>query len=236
MEMIVNPTNHVAIKDWAVDDKPREKLINKGCTALSDAELLAILLNNGHKQKSAVSLAQEILRLSSDNLGEMAKLNVHQLKKIQGVGIAKATTIVAAMELARRRQAGYMHAKKTIRTGADAALYFKPILGDAPYESFHVLYLNHACRVLEHRCISNGGVAGTVIDVGHIFKAAIELSATQLILCHNHPSGNLRPSTTDIHTTKKLIQAGSLFDIRILDHIIVSEAGYCSMAEEGFII
>jgi DNA repair protein RadC len=236
MEMVVNPANHVAIKDWAADDRPREKLINKGSTALSDAELLAILLNNGHKQKSALSLAQEILRLSSNNLGELGKLNVHQLKKIQGVGIAKASAIIAAMELARRRQAGYMHPKKTIRSGAEAALYFKPIIGDSNYESFHVLYLNHASRVLQHRCISQGGITGTVVDVGLIFRAAIELGATQIMLCHNHPSGNLRPSTTDILTTKKLVQAGSLFDIRVLDHIIVSEAGYYSMAEEGFII
>lgn len=235
MEMVVNPANHVAIKDWAVDDQPREKLITKGSTALSDAELLAILLNNGHKRKSALSLAQEILRLSSNNLGELSKLNVQQLKKLQGVGTAKASAIVAAMELARRRQAGYMHAKKTIRTAAEAALYFKPLLGDSCYESFHVLYLNHASRVLQHRCISNGGITGTVVDTGLILRAAVELGSTQLILCHNHPSGNLRPSATDIHTTKKLIQAAGLFDIRVLDHIIVSEAGYCSMAEEGFI-
>lgn len=235
MNMLVNPANHIAIKYWAVDDQPREKLINKGTTALSDAELLAILLNSGYKQKSALSLAQEILRASSNNLCEMGKLNVQQLKKIPGIGIAKATTIVAAMELARRRQAGYMHVKKIVRTGAEAALYFKPILGDYPYESFHALYLNQAYRVLQHRCISTGGIASTTVDARLIFKEAIELGTTQIIFCHNHPSGNLHPSQTDLILTKKLLKAGSLLDISILDHIIVSEAGYCSFAEEGFI-
>lgn len=232
----VNPSNHIAIKHWATDDQPREKLINKGSTALSDAELLAILLNNGHKHKSALSLAQEILRASSNNLGEMSKLNVHQLKKIQGIGTAKASTIVAAMELARRRQAGYMHAKKTVRNGMEAALYFKPILGDSTCESLHVLFLNQASRVLQHRCLSTGGVTGTIVDAKVIFKEALELGATQILLCHNHPSGNLRPSTTDVDVTKKLKEAGRLFDIHVLDHIIVSEAGYCSMVEERFII
>lgn len=236
MQTVVSPANHIAIKHWAADDQPREKLINKGSTALSDAELLAILLNNGHKQKSALSLAQEILRASSNNLGEMGKLNIQQLTKIPGIGTAKASTIVAAMELARRRQAGYMLAKKTVRSGVEAALYFKPILGDANRESFHVLYLNHACRVLQHRCVSTGGMTGTIVDVRIIFKEALELGATQIILCHNHPSGNLRPSTADIAITKKLSEAGLVFDIRVLDHIIVSEAGYCSMVEERFII
>jgi DNA repair protein RadC len=236
MEAVVDPNNHIAIKHWAEDDKPREKLINKGTAALSDAELLAILLNNGHKQKSALTLAQEVLRVCSRNLSEMGKLNLHQLKKIKGIGTAKAAIIIAAMELARRRQAGYMHGKKTIQRGSDAALYFKPLLGDANFESFHVLYLNNACRVLQSRCISTGGITNTVVDAKIIFREALELGATRIILCHNHPSGNLRPSAADIHITKKLKEAGSLFDISVLDHIIVSEAGYCSMVEEGFII
>jgi DNA repair protein RadC len=236
MEVFVDPQPHVAIKDWAIDDKPREKLINKGTTALSDAELLAILLNNGHKQKSAVTLAQEVLQSASNNLGEMSKLNVRQLKKIRGIGDAKAVTIVAAMELARRKQAGYMHAKKTVGKGRDAALYFKPLLSDYNYESFHVLYLNNASRVLQNRCISIGGISSTLADPKIIFREALELGATHIILCHNHPSGSLKPSNSDIETTKKLKAAGHLFDISVLDHIIVSEAGYCSMAEEGILI
>lgn len=237
MEGTVNPANtHVAIKNWATDDQPREKLINKGTNALSDAELLAILLNEGHKEKSALTLAQEVLRAASHNLGEMGKLTIQQLTKIKGIGTAKATKIVALMELARRRQAGYMLEKKTIRQGRDAALYFKPLLGDASLESFHVLFLNHACRVLQNRCISIGGITGTVVDPKVIFREALAVGATQIILCHNHPSGNLRPSHADIQLTEKLKSAGRLLDITVLDHIIVSEAGYCSMVEEGFII
>jgi DNA repair protein RadC len=237
MEGTVNPGNlHVAIKDWATDDRPREKLISKGTQALSDAELLAILLNEGHKEKSALALAQEVLRTASHNLGEMGKLTIQQLKKIKGIGTAKATKIIAVMELARRRQAGYMHEKKTIRQGRDAALYFKPLLGDASLESFHVLYLNHACRVLQNRCVSVGGITATIVDPKVIFREALEVGATQIILCHNHPSGNLRPSNADIQITEKLKAAGCLFEISVLDHIIVSEAGYCSMVEDGFII
>ncbi len=236
MTVIVNPQNHVPIKHWAVDDQPREKLINKGSAALSDAELLAILLNNGHGKKSALELAQEILRASSNNLSEMGKLNIQQLKEIPGIGIAKACTIVASMELARRRQAGYMHVKKTIRSGAEAALYFKPILADSNHESFHVLYLNNASRVIQHRCLSIGGVTGTIVDVRLIYQGALHLGATQILLCHNHPSGNLRPSKADIAITKQIQQAGHLLNMTMLDHIIVSEAGYCSMVEERFII
>ncbi|MBW8684374.1 RadC family protein [Chitinophaga rhizophila] len=237
MEVAVNPAcTHIAIKDWAEDDQPREKLISKGTTALSDAELLAILLNEGHKQKSAVTLAQEVLRTASHNLSEMGKLTLQQLKTIKGIGTAKAAKIIAAMELARRRQAGHMLERKTIRQGRDAALYFKPLLGDASLESFHVLFLNHACRVLQHRCVSIGGITGTIVDPKVIFREALETGATQIILCHNHPSGNLRPSNADIQVTEKLKAAGRLFDISILDHIIVSEAGYCSMVEDGFLI
>lgn len=233
---VVNPATHIAIKHWAFDDQPREKLIHKGTNALSDAELLAILLNNGYRCKSALSLAQDVLHASSNNLCEMGKLDIHQLKKIRGIGTAKASTIIAAMELARRRQAGYMHTKKTIRNGAEAAFYFKPLLGDASIESFHVLYLNSASRALKTSCISTGGITHTVVDAKVIFREAVALSATQIILCHNHPSGNLRPSQADIIITKKLQAAANLFDINILDHIIVSEAGYCSMVEDGFII
>lgn len=224
------------MKNWAEDDRPREKLIRKGTNALSDAELLAILLNNGHKQKSALNLAQEILQLSGNNLGEISKLNVRQLKRLKGIGNAKAVVIVAAMELARRRQACYMRRRKMISNGSDAALYFKPLLGDNNYESFHVMYLNNANRVLEHRCISTGGITSTLADPRIIFREALELGATRLILCHNHPSGNLKPSNADIDLTKKVKAAGKLLDITIVDHIIVSDAGYCSMAEEGIII
>ncbi|WP_343668442.1 DNA repair protein RadC [Chitinophaga sp.] len=224
---------HLPIKNWRIDDQPRQKLIIKGTDTLSDAELLALLLNTGHKHKSALLLAQEILSKSSNNLQELGKLSVNQLKKLRGIGEAKAARIVAAMELARRRQAGFMLSKKTIRNGQEAALYFKPILGDCAYERVHVLYLNFANKVIRDCCVSKGGISSAPADVRIILKEALELGATSLILCHNHPSGNLSPSQADILFTQKVVRAAALLDILVLDHIIVSEAGYYSMNEEG---
>ena len=233
MEVHVSPYNQ-RIKNWAPTDQPRERLLHKGAAALSDAELLAILLNNGgYRQKSALSLAHEILAVAHNNLCELGKLSVGQLKKLQGIGNAKAITVIAAMELARRKQAGYMKEKFLIRQASDAALFLKPLLADHPYEAFYVLYLNHGCRVLHHRCISTGGVCATIADTRLIFREALETGASRLVLCHNHPSGSLSPSPTDVSLTSKLKQAGKLFDIDIMDHIIVSEAGFCSMVEEG---
>lgn len=232
--MNVTPT-HFAIRQLAEDDKPREKLLQNGPAGLSEVELLAILLNSGYREKSALDLAREILLAADNNLGELGRLTIAQLKKIKGVGEVKALSIIAAMELARRRQAGYMREKKTIQGGRDAALYFKPILSDSPFEAFYTLYLNSACRVIRYRCISTGGMSSTVVDPKLIFREALELGASRLLLCHNHPSGSLRPSTADINLTHKLKEAGKLFDIEVLDHIIVSEAGYCSMVEEGII-
>jgi DNA repair protein RadC len=232
MYLKVNPLPHISIKNWASDDKPREKLLKKGTGALSDAELLAILLNNGHRHKSALELAQEVLRTAKNNLGELSKLSVRRLKRLRGIGTAKAVAIVAALELARRRQAGYMLEKQVITRGAEAALFFKPLLGDHDHETFYVVYLNYGSRVLHYRCISAGGVSGTVVDPKLIFKEALELGASRLLLCHNHPSGNLRPSNADVFLTRKLREGGRLLDIEVLDHIIVSEAGYYSMAEE----
>ncbi|SFE79383.1 DNA repair protein RadC [Chitinophaga sp. CF118] len=236
METVVTQSPHISIRNWANDDKPREKLMNKGVNALSDAELLAILLNNGHKQKSAIELAQEVLRSAASNLCELGKQSVSQLKKIRGIGNAKAITIIAAVELSRRRQASYTLQKKTISNGSEAALYFKPLIGDNNHESFHVMYLNNASKIIRISCVSKGGITNTFADPRVIFKEALELEATRIILCHNHPSGSLRPSNADISITKKIKEAGLLLDITVLDHIIVSEAGYCSMVEDGFII
>jgi DNA repair protein RadC len=236
MKSIVSHPPHISIRNWAEDDRPREKLLSKGVDALTDAELLAIIINKGHKQKSAIELAKEILRSTASNLCELGKQSVRQLKKIRGVGDAKAMAIIAAIELSRRRQASYTLQRKTVRTGSDAALYFKPMLGDNATESFHVMYLNNASKIIRSSCVSTGGITNTFADPRVIFKEALELNATHIILCHNHPSGNLQPSTSDINITKKIKEAGRLLDITVLDHIIVSEAGYCSMAEEGFII
>lgn len=224
---------HRSIKHWHIDDQPRQKLIIKGTDTLSDAELLALLLNTGHKHKSALLLAQEILHQSSNNLQELGKLNVNQLKKLRGIGEAKAARLVAALELGRRRQAGFSLSKKTIRNGQEAALYFKPILGDCSAERVHVLYLNFANKVIKDCCVSKGGISSAPADVRVILKEALELGATSIILCHNHPSGNLSPSQADLTFTQKVIRAASLLDILVLDHIIVSQAGYYSMNEEG---
>ncbi len=234
MHLEVNPS-HIPIHSWAPDDKPREKLLAKGAAALSDAELLAILLNNGSRNKSAIELAQEVLRAVNNHLPDLGKLNVQQLKKLRGVGDAKAVGIVAAMELARRKQAGSMLRKQVITQGCEAALFFKPLLADNAHEAFYVVYLTHNCRVLQYRCISSGGISSTIVDPRLIFREALETGAARLLLCHNHPSGSLSPSYADIQLTHKLKQAGKLLDIDVVDHIIVSEAGYYSMVEEGVI-
>lgn len=231
----VNPAPHLAIHKWPENEKPREKLINIGATALSDAELLAILLHTGHKSKSALDLAKEILRLANNNLAELGKINVKKLQKLRGVGYAKAVTILAAMELARRRQAGTIHKKTVINNGSDAAMFFKPMLADQPFETFHVLFLSHANKVLHYRHLSTGGITSTVVDPRIIFREALDTGATKLLLCHNHPSGSLRPSQADLRITSRIKDMGMLFDIQVMDHIIVSETGYYSLAEEGMI-
>lgn len=231
----LKPAPRLAIRDWPEDEKPREKFIHLGPAALSDAELLAILLHTGHKGKSAIELAKEILRLANNNLAELGKMNIGQLQELPGMGEAKATTILAAMELARRRQAGVIDKKTVIGSGTDAALFFKPLLADQPFETFYVMFLNNANKVLRYRCISSGGITSTVVDPRLIFREALYTGATKLLLCHNHPSGSLRPSQADIRITHKIKDLGLLFDIAVLDHIIVSETGYYSLAEEGMI-
>jgi len=235
--MFVNVTlvPHLAIRHWPEDEQPREKLVNNGAEALSNAELLAILLHTGHKNKSALELAKDILRLAGNNLSELGKINADQLQRLHGVGAAKAVSVLAAMELARRRQAGSISKKQVIKSGADAALFFKPMLADHDTERFYVMYLNHANKVLHYSHISTGTITSTLVDTRVIFREALDASATKLLLCHNHPSGSLRPSQADIRITHKIKDVGQLFDIQVLDHIIVSETGYCSLMEEGMI-
>ncbi|NIG56926.1 DNA repair protein RadC [Chitinophaga sp. Cy-1792] len=235
MFVTINPAPHVAIKHWPEADKPREKLMDKGAAILSDAELLAILLHTGHHQKSAIDLAREILRLAKNNLSELGRMNVRDLRKLKGVGNAKAVTIVAALELSRRRQAGYIHKKSIVSNGEQAALFFKPLLADQYTESFYVMFLSNAYKVLHTRCISTGGMCGTTVDPKIIFREALEVHATKMILCHNHPSGSLRPSQSDVSMTRKIKNAANLFDIEVIDHIIVSETGFISLVEEGVI-
>jgi DNA repair protein RadC len=227
--------NKTSIKNWAEDDRPREKMAKHGAEVLSNAELLAIIINNGNKEKSAVELAQDILRLGQNNLDELGKLTLKDLQKIKGIGQAKAISIAAALEIGRRRSAGDILEKTKLTSSKQIATYLRTILKDQPNEVFAVLFLNQANKVKHFKIMSRGGIAGTVADPRVILKEALEQSATAIILSHNHPSGNLRPSAQDIDLTQKIKIAASYLDIKVLDHIIVSDEGYYSFADSGAI-
>ncbi len=222
-----------SIKNWAVDDRPREKLLTKGAASLSDSELLAILINNGHKEKSAVELAKEILQLGGNNLNELGKLSLTAFQKIKGIGEAKAITIAAALEIGRRRQAATALEKTVLLTSKEIAEYLRAVIKDFSYEVFAVVFLNKANKVNHFEIISRGGITGTVADPRVILKKALEVGATSIILSHNHPSGNLKPSRADEELTKKIKEAAGYLDILVIDHIIVSEEGYYSFADNG---
>lgn len=224
-----------SIKTWAKDDRPREKLINKGLEALSNSELIAILLTNGSRDKSAVELAKEVLRLGQDNLNELGKLSLKDFKQIKGIGDAKSIIIAAALELGRRRHAGNSLEKKVIRYSRDIAEYLQTQLKDRNYEVFAVVFLNQANKINHFEIISKGGITGTVADPRIILKKALDNNATSIVLCHNHPSGNLLPSRADEELTKKITEAAKYFDIKVVDHIIVSEEGFYSFADEGLL-
>ena len=224
-----------SIKNWAADDRPREKLLHKSSAALSNSELIAILINNGSKDKSAVDLAKEVLKLGSDNLNELGKLTLKDFQQIKGIGEAKAITIAAALELGRRRQAAATLEKPIVKSSGDIAQYLKAVLKDFSYEVFAVLFLNRANKINHFEIISRGGITGTVADPRMILKKALENDAVSLVLSHNHPSGSLKPSRADEELTLKIKEAAKYFDIKILDHIIVSEEGYYSFADEGLL-
>lgn len=233
MENINKPST--SIKSWALDDRPREKMLSKGATSLSDSELLAILINNGYREKSAVELAKEILREGNYNLNELGKLSLKDFQKVKGIGEAKAITIAAALELGRRRHAGSYLEKTVIRSSTDLAQYLRTSLKDYNYEVFAVVFLNKANKINHLEIVSRGGITGTVADPRIILKKALEEDATSIVLCHNHPSGNLRPSRADEDLTHKIKEAARYFDIMVMDHIIVSEEGYYSFADEGIL-
>jgi DNA repair protein RadC len=224
-----------SIKQWAKDDRPREKLLAKGPETLSDSELLAILIVNGTRSKTALDLAKEILSLGKNNLPELGRITVKQMMKVNGIGEAKAITIVAALEIGRRRQALASLEKQIITTSADVAKYLQILLKDHSHEVFAVLFLNQANKINHFEIVSEGGITGTVADPRIILKKALEQDAVSLVLCHNHPSGSLRPSKSDEDLTRKIKQAALFFDIKILDHLIVSDAGYYSFADEGLL-
>lgn len=227
------PHKHLTIKSWAEDDRPREKLIIKGRQSLSDAELLAILLSSGNKNETAVQLAQRILNSNQNSINQLAKLQLNDLKKYKGVGEAKAVTIAAALEIGRRRIEETTVDKVKISSSKHAYEVIQSKLSDLPHEEFWVIFMNRSNTIIKTECISKGGVSGTVVDVRLILKPAIECLASGIILAHNHPSGNLKPSHEDVHLTKKVKEAAKLLDIIIQDHLIIGDQTYFSFADEG---
>lgn len=228
-------TNSLNILSWAEEDRPREKLLLKGKAALSDAELIAILIGSGTRSVSAVDVAKKILNEATNDLNELAKFSVKDLKKIKGIGEAKAIAIVSALELGRRRKEKDFKEKVRITSSNDIYQLIKPELMDLQREEFWVMLLNRANRLIKKQQISSGGISGTVADPKIIFKAALDQYASSIILVHNHPSGNLKPSTADLNLTKKMKEAGNLLEIPVLDHIIFSDEGYLSFADEGML-
>ena len=226
--------NRKSIKDWAEDDRPREKLLTKGTEALSNSELIGILIGSGTKTKSAVDVAKEVLNRAKDNLNELGKLSIKELMKTDGIGEARAITIAAALELGRRRQATESQ-KQVIKNSADIAHYLQAQLKDKQHEVFAVAFLNRANKINHIEIVSEGGITGTVADPRIILKKALEHNAVNIVLCHNHPSGSLQPSRADEALTKKIKEAAMLLDMTVVDHIIVSEDGYYSFADEGIL-
>ena len=225
--------NRVPIKNWAEDDRPREKLLLKGKNALSDAELLALLLGTGNRTESAVDLAKAILHEVKDNLVELSRMGISELLGFKGIGKAKAIVIIAAMELGRRRNESEVMAKDKITNSNDAFNIFRSAISDLPYEEFWIILLNKANRVIRKCSISEGGVSGTVVDPKKIFKIALDNHASSIILGHNHPSGNIQPSDADHKITKKIKEAGIMLDVAILDHLIIGDDRFYSFADEG---
>lgn len=224
-----------SIKNWSEDERPREKMLLKGAAALSDAELLAILISSGTKEKSALDLARDILGLAQNNLHELGRLGVLELQKTKGIGEARAITIAAALELGRRRQMGEALQRTAITQSGDAAEIAIPLMRDLSHEVFCVFYLNQSNKILRYEIISSGGLTGTVADIRIMLKNALLQNANKLIIAHNHPSGNLQPSHADKELTRKLREAAEYMDIKLLDHLIIAGTNYLSMADEGII-
>ncbi|NPA68381.1 MAG: JAB domain-containing protein [Chlorobi bacterium] len=228
-------TQKTSIKNWAEDDRPREKLLQKGIESLSDAELIAILISSGNKKESAVELAKRILANNKNNLNELAKLTINDLLKYNGIGEAKAISIVAALELGKRRRISDILEKKQIKNSKDVFEIFSQKLGDLPYEEFWAIMLNRANKIKEIKKISSGGISGTVADIKIILKTALIKNASAIIVCHNHPSGNIIPGKDDKELTEKLKIACKYVEITLLDHIIVSDKKYFSFADNKMI-
>ncbi len=233
--IIMSEPNKLSIKHWSEDDQPREKLLYKGKGNLTKAELIAILIGSGNNEESAVSLSQKILNSVKNNLAELSLLSVNDLTKFKGIGTAKAVSILAALELGKRRRADDMIKKAKITSSQAVFEVLYAELSDKNYEEFWVLLLDRANQVIRKVNISEGGLSGTVADPKKIFKMALENNASSIILAHNHPSNNLKPSTNDIELTKKIVKAGKVLEISVLDHIIFGNDKYFSFADESLI-
>jgi len=226
--------DNFTIKQWAEEDRPREKMLQKGVRSLSNAELLAILIGSGNKTMTAVDLSKKILNDVGNSLQSLGKKSISDLiATYNGVGEAKAITILAAMELGRRRQSEDALKQPKISGSQSVAEIFQPLLSDLPHEEFWVLYLSRSNAVMASEKISQGGVSGTVVDVKLIFKPALEKLASAIVLCHNHPSGNKQPSKEDLTITRKCVEAGKVLAVDVLDHIIISHSEYYSFADNG---
>ena len=223
------------ISSWADDEKPREKLALHGASHLSNAELVGLLLGTGTRTQSAIDVARSLLQLTDNQLSLLGRLSLSDLQKVRGIGFAKAVTILAALELGRRRKRDDLKLKPVVRGSNTAFEVFLPYLSDLNHEEFWVLYLNRANRPIKVGKVSSGGLTATVVDPRVVFRTALECNATQLILAHNHPSGNLEPSQADRDLTDRFLQAGSLLEIEVLDHLIVSNANYHSFADHGML-
>jgi len=223
---------YFSIKNWNEDDRPREKLLLKGKAALSDAELVAILIGSGNRDESAVGLSQRILASVENNLNELGRVSVSQLIKFKGIGQAKAIAIISALELGRRRRSEQALERKKVTSSESVFELMQPLIGDLPHEEFWAVYLNNANKVLQTQQLSKGGITGTIVDVRLTLKIALQLGAVGLILAHNHPSGTLKPSHADKQLTKKLKAASDSLDIKVLDHLIITEKAYFSFADE----
>lgn len=226
-------TNRKTIKSWAADDRPREKMAAKGKGALSNAELIAILIGSGQGELSAVALARQVLDSVGDNLYDLSKLSLDELKQHKGIGEAKAVSIMAALELGRRWSLTSPEKRKSINNSQEAYESFLPLIDDPSKEHFLVAYLNQGNKIIKMERVSIGGLTSTQADPKVIFKNALLKEATAVMLCHNHPSGVARPSADDRQLTKKLVAAGKILDINVIDHLIIGENSYFSFAEQG---
>lgn len=232
---MMEPISNYTLKSLAEEDRPREKLLAKGRQSLSNAELIAILIGSGNARETAVELAARVLTHYRNDLHALGKLQVNDLTQFSGIGTAKAISIIAALELGRRRNLFEAEQKVVIRSSTDIFEHLQPLLGDLQHEEFWVIYLNKGNRVIDKERVSAGGVAGTVVDVKIILKQALQKLASGIILAHNHPSGNMQPSDADISVTRKLKEAAKLMEIHILDHLIVGDSAYYSFADNGLL-